>query len=70
MWGPYIFAGAAGSSMSLLVLVTTALRKAGYLKVLGGPAAVITDYGYNIDAAVDNDRRLPVRLRRNGASGF
>src|SRR5438045_9582917 len=33
MWGPYIFAGAAGSSMSLLVLVTTALRKAGYLKV-------------------------------------
>jgi hypothetical protein len=32
MWGPYIFAGAAGSSMSLLVLVTTALRKAGYLK--------------------------------------
>jgi hypothetical protein len=34
------------------------------------PAAVITDHGYNIDAAVDNDRRLPVRLRRNGASGF
>jgi hypothetical protein len=34
MWGPYIFAGAAGSSMSLLVLVTTALRKAGYLKVV------------------------------------
>ena len=32
MWGPYIFAGAAGSSMSLLVLVITALRKAGYLK--------------------------------------
>src|SRR5213080_2954060 len=34
MWGPYIFAGAAVSSMSLLVLVTTALRKAGYLKVV------------------------------------
>jgi hypothetical protein len=32
MWGVYIFAGAAGSSMSLLVLVVTALRKAGYLK--------------------------------------
>ena len=31
MWGVYIFAGAAGSSMSLLVLVITALRKAGYL---------------------------------------
>ena len=34
MWGPYIFAGAAGSSMSLLVLVITALRQAGYLKVV------------------------------------
>ena len=32
MWGVYIFAGAAGSSMSLLVLVITALRKAGYLR--------------------------------------
>jgi len=32
MWGPYIFAGAAGSSMSLLVLVITALRSVGYLK--------------------------------------
>lgn len=32
MWAVYIFAGAAGSSMSLLVLVITALRKAGYLK--------------------------------------
>ncbi|MEY2484514.1 MAG: hypothetical protein QOH39_162 [Verrucomicrobiota bacterium] len=31
MWGVYIFAGAAGSSMSLLVLVITALRRAGYL---------------------------------------
>jgi hypothetical protein len=32
MWGVYIFAGAAGSSMSLLVLVITALRNSGYLK--------------------------------------
>lgn len=32
MWGVYIFAGAAGSSMSLLVLVITALRERGYLK--------------------------------------
>jgi hypothetical protein len=32
MWGVYIFAGAAGSSMSLLVLVTTAFRRAGYLR--------------------------------------
>ena len=32
MWGPYIFAGTAGSSMSLLVLVITALKRAGYLK--------------------------------------
>ncbi|PYI61498.1 MAG: hypothetical protein DMC59_00235, partial [Verrucomicrobia bacterium] len=32
MFGVYIFAGAAGSSMSLLVLVITALREAGYLK--------------------------------------
>ena len=32
MWGPYIFAGAAGSSMSLLVLIITGLRSAGYLK--------------------------------------
>lgn len=32
MWGVYIFAGAAGSSMSLLVLIVTALRKLGYLK--------------------------------------
>ncbi|HEX4667079.1 MAG TPA: hypothetical protein VH207_10795 [Chthoniobacterales bacterium] len=32
MWGPYIFAGTAGSSMALLVLVTAALRKAGYLE--------------------------------------
>jgi hypothetical protein len=32
MWGVYIFAGTAGSSMSLLVLVITALRNAGYLR--------------------------------------
>ncbi len=32
MWGVYIFAGAAGSSMSLLVLVITGLRQAGYLR--------------------------------------
>jgi hypothetical protein len=34
MWGVYIFAGAAGSSMSLLVLIVTSLKKAGYLKVV------------------------------------
>lgn len=32
MWGVYLFAGAAGSSMSLLVLIVTALRNQGYLK--------------------------------------
>jgi len=32
MFGVYIFAGAAGSSMSLLVLVISALRNAGYLR--------------------------------------
>jgi hypothetical protein len=32
MFGVYIFAGAAGSSMSLLVLVIAALQRAGYLK--------------------------------------
>src|SRR5213079_2480169 len=32
MFGVYIFAGTAGSSMALLVLVISALRKAGYLK--------------------------------------
>jgi hypothetical protein len=32
MWGVYIFAGAAGSSMSLLVLIITGLRSKGYLK--------------------------------------
>jgi hypothetical protein len=34
MWGVYIFAGAAGSSMSLLVLIVTALKRHGYLKVV------------------------------------
>jgi predicted membrane protein len=34
MWGVYIFAGAAGSSMSLLVLIVSALRGLGYLKPL------------------------------------
>jgi hypothetical protein len=32
MWGVYVFAGAAGSSMSLLVIVITFLRQAGYLR--------------------------------------
>ena len=32
MWGVYIFAGAAGSSMSLLVLIVTSLRSKGYLR--------------------------------------
>ncbi len=34
MWGVYLFAGAAGSSMSLLVLIVTALKKRGYLKMV------------------------------------
>ena len=34
MWGVYIFAGAAGSSMSLLVLIITELKKRGYLGVV------------------------------------
>jgi hypothetical protein len=34
MWGVYIFAGTALSSMSVLVLVVTALRSAGYLQVV------------------------------------
>ncbi len=34
MWGVYLFAGAAGSSMSLLVLTISALRSKGYLKVV------------------------------------
>ncbi|HEX3818079.1 MAG TPA: hypothetical protein VHW03_07315 [Chthoniobacterales bacterium] len=32
MWGPYIFAGVAGSSMALLVLITAGLQRAGYLR--------------------------------------
>ena len=50
MWGPYIFAGAAGSSMSLLVLVITALRNAGYLK------EVVT---IDITTSWGSDARLP-----------
>ncbi len=34
MWGVYLFAGAAGSSMSLLVLIIGALQSKGYLKVV------------------------------------
>jgi hypothetical protein len=34
MWGVYLFAGAAGSSMSLLVLVVSALKRRGYLSVV------------------------------------
>ncbi len=34
MWGVYIFAGAAGSSMAALVLIVTALRANGYLKAV------------------------------------
>ena len=32
MWGVYLFAGAAGSSMSLLVLIVYGLQRKGYLK--------------------------------------
>lgn len=42
MWGVYIFAGAAGSGMCLLVLLTTALRNKGYL------ADVVTMEHYHI----------------------
>jgi hypothetical protein len=41
MWGVYLFGGAAGSSMALLVLIVTALKKQGYLKV-------VTDEHYHI----------------------
>jgi hypothetical protein len=34
MWGVYLFAGAAGSSMALLTLLVISLQKAGYLKVV------------------------------------
>ena len=34
MWGVYIFAGAAGSSMALLVLIVTWLKSSGYLKAV------------------------------------
>ncbi|MEO6872111.1 MAG: hypothetical protein ABI233_07815 [Chthoniobacterales bacterium] len=32
MWGPYIFGGVAGSGMALIILVTAALQRAGYLR--------------------------------------
>jgi hypothetical protein len=41
MWGVYLFAGAAGSSMSLIVLIVTALKNRGYLRV-------VTDEHYHI----------------------
>jgi hypothetical protein len=34
MWGVYLFAGAAGSSMALIVLVINALKKRGYLSIV------------------------------------
>jgi hypothetical protein len=34
MWGVYIFAGAAGSSMSLIVLVVSWLRQGGFLRAV------------------------------------
>jgi hypothetical protein len=34
MWGVYLFAGAAGASISLLVLIVSALKKQGYLKIV------------------------------------
>jgi hypothetical protein len=34
MWGVYIFAGAAGSSMSLIVLVVSWLRSSGFLRAV------------------------------------
>jgi hypothetical protein len=34
MWGVYLFAGAAGCSMSLIVLIITALKQKGYLDVV------------------------------------
>jgi hypothetical protein len=34
MWGVYLFAGAAGASMSLIVLTVSWLKKLGYLKVV------------------------------------
>ncbi|HWL51851.1 MAG TPA: hypothetical protein VNQ90_05425 [Chthoniobacteraceae bacterium] len=34
MWGVYIFAGGVGAAMALLVLIVTALKKAGHLKMV------------------------------------
>lgn len=42
MWGVYIFAGTALSSMCVLVLIITALRRAGYLQT------VVTEEHYHI----------------------
>lgn len=42
MWGVYIFAGCAWSSMSLMILLVTYLRSLGYLK------KVITDEHYHL----------------------
>lgn len=42
MWGVYIFAGCAWSSMSLMILLVTYLRKLGYLK------KVVTDEHYHL----------------------
>jgi hypothetical protein len=36
MWGVYVFAGAAGSSMALLVLIVSTLKSKGYLRVVTG----------------------------------
>jgi len=41
MWGVYIFAGSAQSSMATCILVVFLLRKAGYLKPLSGEHAHI-----------------------------
>jgi hypothetical protein len=37
MWGVYIFAGSALNSMAVIILVTIALRRMGYLKNVVGP---------------------------------
>jgi len=42
MWGVYIFAGCAWSSMSLIILVVTYLRSLGYMK------KVVTDEHYHL----------------------
>ncbi|MBB22703.1 MAG: hypothetical protein CMN04_07455 [Roseibacillus sp.] len=37
MWGVYVFAGSALSAMAVIILVTIALRRMGYLKNVVGP---------------------------------